>query len=171
MQRLRLIPILTIVAVGIAVAGCSSTGSGGAYGGGAASQAASPAAAAGSPAASPGGSSGGGGKGGYDYGGASPAPGGSGDAASAGADVVLLTGFKFQPSILTVPVGTTLRFTNNDPTAHAIVEGENGVPDSGQAPQPVPPAATVTIPFAVPGAIKVTCTIHPTMNLTVTVTP
>ncbi len=111
----------------------------------------------------------GGGKGGYDYGGPSSSPTPAGSAAPG---TVLLTGFAFAPSAVSVAAGTSLAFTNQDSVKHELVEGENGTPASATAPRsPVAPGETVSIPFAKAGTLTITCTIHPSMNLKVTITP
>ncbi len=103
-----------------------------------------------------------------DYG---PGTGSSVPAGSIAPGTVQLSGFAFVPSTLTVAAGTTVSFTNADTIGHTVVQGESGTPAAGQTPQPVDPGKTITIPFATPGTVKLTCTIHPSMSLTVTVTP
>ena len=160
MGRLRWIAIMVVAA--LTIAGCSGSGSGGgAYGVGG-NRSAAPAAA---PAATAVGGSDGG-RGNYGY-----STGSSARAGSVAPGTVQLSGFKFQPATLTVAAGSTVSFTNADSVDHAIVLGESGMPAAGETPQPVAPGKTVTIPFAAAGTVKLTCTIHPSMNLTVTVTP
>ena len=168
--------LASFIVVTAAVAGCTSAGGSSVYGGAASPLAsfvapiAAPTASAGAaPSSAASGATSGGGKGGYDYGGttASPSP-----AGSAAPGTVLLTGFAFAPSAMSVAVGSSLAFTNQDSVKHQLVEGENGTPVSASAPQsPVAPGQTVTIPFSKAGTLTITCTIHPSMNLKVTITP
>jgi plastocyanin len=158
MGRLRWIPVLVVAALTLAACtGSGGTGSGGTGNGGQASQTVAPAASAG----------GGGGysRGDYGVGGSSSAPG------SVAPGTVQLSGFKFVPAALTVAAGTAVSFANADSVDHTVVEGENGAPAPGQSPLTVSPGKSVSIPFATAGTVKVTCTIHPSMNLTLTVTP
>ena len=172
MTRFR--ALTSFIFVAAAVAGCTGAGGSSAYGG-----AVSPLASAIAPIAAPSGSvapapssaTSGGGKSDYGSGygdaGASTAP-----AASAAPGTVLLTGFAFAPATVSVAAGSTLAFTNQDSVKHQLVEGENGTPASASAPQsPVAPGQTVSIPFSKAGSLTITCTIHPSMNLKVTVTP
>jgi plastocyanin len=107
-------------------------------------------------------------KGGYSYGGGATAS----PAGSLEADTVVLSGFAFQPASLSVTAGTGLTFKNADGSAHTVTNGENGVAIASPAfDQQVAPGSSTEIAFATAGAIKVTCTIHHSMNLTVTVTP
>jgi polyvinyl alcohol dehydrogenase (cytochrome) len=61
---------------------------------------------------------------------------GGGSPGTTGEDgLVLMTGFEFQPAQLTVPVGTTVRWRNDDPTLHTVtfvVDGEELVADEGE---------------------------------------
>lgn len=172
MHRLCRVPILAALA--LAVAACSGAGyGGGAYGGGVASSHALTVAPAASVAALPttAGSSSGGGRGDYAVGTpAAPAESAAGASPTA-PDTVRLTGFKFEPATMTVVAGSSLAFVNEDSVGHTIVVGENGTPAAGQMPQPVAPGAKVSLTFPSAGAIKLTCTIHPAMSMTVTVTP
>ena len=84
---------------------------------------------------------------------------------------VALSGYAFVPATLSVATGGSLTFTNGDTTAHAIVIGENGTPASGQTPQQVEAGQSISIAFPTAGTVKLTCTIHPSMNATVTVGP
>ena len=103
-----------------------------------------------------------------------PADDGGGAAASAPADdgggdageTVSLSGGAFSPSTLTIPAGTTVTFT--DTTGHTVTEGSDGqavddpiVDESG--------GADVVVTFDEAGTFNITCTIHPAMNMTITV--
>jgi plastocyanin len=179
MTRLR--AILVAGLVGGLVAACSGPGGGYGYGVGAGVAAtATPVAtvaASQTPAATATDSSSGG-KSDYDYGGGSGGRYGSGGstarspAGSAAPGTVQLTGFAFQPGSLTVGAGTTVSFVNDDPADHRLVEGENGTAVTGSSiDATVAPGATAMVVLSKAGTVRITCTIHPSMNLTVTVTP
>ena len=94
---------------------------------------------------------------------------GSGGGGEAGATVEL-TGFAFSPAELTVAPGTTVTFVNNDGAAHTVTEGTDGTAaESARFDEPVASGAEVTVTFDEPGTYQITCTIHPTMNMTVIV--
>lgn len=167
MHRRRWIPILALLVP--AIAACSGAGyGGGAYGGGAVTSPPPTVAPAASVAVAPtaSGTTSGGTRG--DYGTSTSA---SPSAATAVSGGVHLTGYKFDPATITVAAGSSLTFTNDDSIGHTVVEGENGTPAAGQTPQPVAPGSTVSLAFGTAGAVKLTCTIHPSMSMTVTVTP
>jgi plastocyanin len=91
-------------------------------------------------------------------------------AAGGGTATVNLVGFKFDPTELTVKVGTKVTFTNSDSALHDVAEGQDGKKVEGaRFEEDVPPGASTTITFDQAGTVHVTCLIHPTMNLTVTV--
>jgi plastocyanin len=145
--------------VAVVVAACSGTAGG---------SAGAPSAPAASVAASASDTTGG--RGGiYDYGRGGDTGGGA--AVSVAPGTVALSGYAFQPATLSVATGTTVTFTNSDSVAHAIVEGQDGTPAAGQTAQTVQPGQSVTHAFTTAGTVMLTCTIHPSMQLTVTVGP
>jgi plastocyanin len=81
-------------------------------------------------------------------------------------ETVSLAGARFAPTQLTVPVGTTVTFT--DTSGHTVTEGTDGEPvadpivDEGGG-------GDIEVTFDEPGTFNITCTVHPTMNMTVTV--
>jgi len=98
---------------------------------------------------------------------ASPTDGGGG-----GDTQISLSGSAFTPSSITVAVDEAIEFDNDDGRSHRIVEGEDGAEvgdpaftaielESGERSGPVT--------FDAPGTYQLTCTIHPSMNMTVTV--
>jgi plastocyanin len=90
--------------------------------------------------------------------------------ASGGEATVNMAGFKFDPEALTVKVGTKVTFTNSDSALHDVAEGQDGKKvDGARFDEDVPPGKSATITFDQAGTVHVTCLIHPTMNLTVTV--
>jgi plastocyanin len=87
----------------------------------------------------------------------------------------------FIQTAVTVKVGQPVRFiVNGDGAAHILVVGSNGIwianlqaPDKLNNPSgiSIAPGQEVDVPFSTPGSYQITCTIHQSMLLTVTVTP
>jgi plastocyanin len=77
-------------------------------------------------------------------------------------------GIRFSQTELTVHVGETVRYHNQDDVTHNLmVLGPDGDPeDEGLQPR----GATVTKTFDEAGFFQVRCAIHPRMKMTVTVT-
>jgi plastocyanin len=91
-------------------------------------------------------------------------------AASGGEATVNMAGFKFDPTALTVKVGTKVTFKNSDAATHDVAEGQDGKKaDGAKFDEEVKAGSSTTITFDTAGTVHVTCLIHPTMNLTVTV--
>jgi plastocyanin len=92
-----------------------------------------------------------------------PADGGGGDAG----ETVSLSGGQFSPSSLTIPVGTTVTFT--DSSGHTVTEGSDGeavddpIVDEDGGSEPI------EVTFDEAGTFDITCKIHPAMNMTITV--
>lgn len=96
--------------------------------------------------------------------------GASADAGSGSSDQVELTGFAFSPSELTVAAGTTVTFVNNDTSPHTVTEGSDGeAADGARFDEDVAAGEEVTVTFDEAGTYEITCTLHPEMNMTVTV--
>ena len=95
----------------------------------------------------------------------SSAPADDGGGATGG-ETVSMANTTFTPSTLTVPAGTTVTFT--DTSGHTVTEGTDGVAvedpivdeDGG---------SDVPVTFDEPGTYNITCKIHPSMNMTITV--
>jgi plastocyanin len=93
----------------------------------------------------------------------SPADDGGG---GTGGETVSMANTTFTPSSLTIAAGTTVTFT--DTSGHTVTEGTDGVAvddpivdeDGG---------SDVPVTFDEPGTYNITCEIHPTMNMTITV--
>lgn len=94
-------------------------------------------------------------------------------------DAIGMDELTFRPAAHTIPAGTTVEFVNDGSRAlHVLVLGENARPRS-QAGAPSFGGASgyrsevgdhwQTPPWDTPGTYVVTCTLHPSMNLTVTV--
>ncbi len=84
--------------------------------------------------------------------------------AQVGADVPIQA-FVYQPATITVPVGTTVSWTNRDPVAHTVTD-VNQMWDSGLFDESVTWSKT----FDTPGTYTYYCIPHPMMIGTVEVT-
>ena len=93
-------------------------------------------------------------------------PAADGDGGGTSSETVSLAGNQFSPSTLTIPAGTTVTFT--DTATHTVTEGTDGV----AVDDPIVDeqgGADVPVTFDEPGTYNITCTIHPEMNMTITV--
>jgi plastocyanin len=98
---------------------------------------------------------------------ATPATGpGAAASPSGGAEAVTIKEYEYAPADLTVPVGTTVEFTNEDSTPHTATSKEAGVFESG----PIDTGKTGTIKLEKPGTFTYYCVFHPFMKGTITVT-
>jgi plastocyanin len=88
---------------------------------------------------------------------------GSTSGASAGA--VEIVDYEYMPAELTVPAGTTVRFTNKDSAAHTATSKQSGAFDSGT----IKGGATGEITLEETGTFAYFCAFHPFMKGTVTV--
>jgi plastocyanin len=100
--------------------------------------------------------------------------GGSSNAASgssaSGGTTVKLASLQFSPTTLTVKAGTTVTFQNTDQVQHTVTNGKDGQPASNAAfDKDLAIGSSVQVTFASAGTFNVTCKIHPTANMTVTV--
>lgn len=81
----------------------------------------------------------------------------------------------YDPLTVTVEVGTTIRWTNDDSIAHTVtsgaVSGTSGVPDGRFDSGFMNPGDTFTFTFQEPGEYNYYCIPHPWMQGTVIVTP
>jgi plastocyanin len=75
-----------------------------------------------------------------------------------------MTTTAYAPNPVTVAVGGTVTWTNNDTTTHTST-GDGGTWDSGN----IAPGATFTRTFSSAGSFRYHCTIHPGMIGTVNV--
>ena len=81
-----------------------------------------------------------------------------------GARAVAIKDFSFQPASISVAVGSTVTWTNNDTTGHTVT-ADDGSFDSGT----VAPGATFSHTFDTAGTFTYHCNIHPSMTATITV--
>ncbi|HEU5348560.1 MAG TPA: plastocyanin/azurin family copper-binding protein [Ktedonobacterales bacterium] len=106
-------------------------------------------------------------------------PGGANTGPSGPVDHVDLTTTDFAQTAITIKAGVPFKFVNPSDTGglHIICAGDNGKcianPD---APKELAdpgfttnPGDTTTVTFDKPGTYKIACTVHPAMNLTITV--
>lgn len=103
---------------------------------------------------------------------ASPSGSNSGPASDGGTGqgTVVLKNFQFVPAQLSVAAGTTIRFDNDDSASHTVTEGENGTAAAGaRFDQRLDEGKSANVTFAQAGSYRITCRIHPTMNMSVTV--
>lgn len=82
--------------------------------------------------------------------------------------LVTLSGFAFQPTELTVSVGDTVRFINEDSAPHTVTEGTNGNADADAAfNEQVNGGEWIEVTFDEAGDFNVTCLFHSNMNMVV----
>ena len=108
---------------------------------------------------------------GGEYGGGSESSGGSGSSSTGegGTATVMMMGYEFSEDI-TVAAGTVVTFLNHDGGAHTVTEGTDGVAAAdAEFDEEVAAGGSVDVTFDEPGTYNVTCLIHPTMNLVITV--
>ncbi len=83
---------------------------------------------------------------------------------------VRIDGSAFDPEELTVPVGTEVVFVNADSLEHTVTEGTDGqAVDDPIVDEEIAQNGTVSVTFDEAGTYDITCEIHPSMQLTVTV--
>ena len=92
---------------------------------------------------------------------ATTASGGASTTVAGGATAlaVQMMNFSFQPASLTVKVGDTVTWTNNDSTAHTVTADDNSF-DSGN----IDPGATYKHTFDKAGTVPYHCSIHSSMT-------
>lgn len=78
---------------------------------------------------------------------------------------VKIASFAFDPPTLTVPVGTTVKWTNQDSTNHTVTADDQSF-DSGALAQ----GKSFSFTFQKEGTYIYKCTIHPDMVAKITVT-
>jgi amicyanin len=82
-----------------------------------------------------------------------------------GGTAVAITDFKFNPATLTVPVGSTVTWTNQDEEPHTIAAKDGSFHSPGMDTH-----GTYNFTFTTPGSYDYICSIHPFMTGTVVVT-
>ncbi len=93
------------------------------------------------------------------------------DSGGGAVGTITISGSAFNPASITVASGDPINFKNNDSVTHQIVVGEDGTEVADPPMEAISLGGsdqTHDIRFS-PGTYKMTCTIHPSMNMTVTV--
>jgi len=99
-------------------------------------------------------------------GGSSSAPTDNGAGGGGEGETVSMANTQFTPSSLTIQAGTTVTFT--DTSGHTVTEGTDGQPVD----DPIVDeqgGSDIDVTFDEPGTYNITCKIHPSMNMTITV--
>ncbi len=86
--------------------------------------------------------------------------------APSGGSEVSIENFAFGPADLTVSVGDTITWTNNENGIPHTTTADDGLWDSST----MRPDDTFAFTFTEPGTFTYLCTIHPSMRATITVT-
>ncbi len=86
-------------------------------------------------------------------------------AGSASGSAVTIADYEYAPPDLTVKSGTTVKFTNEDSTAHTATSKQGGAFDSGT----IKPGKTGEVTLEKPGTYAYYCVFHPFMKGTITV--
>jgi plastocyanin len=76
---------------------------------------------------------------------------------------------QFAPKSVNVPTGATVKWTNDDSTAHDVTKTGGPGPDFSSGQGNMQQGDTYEQTFKTPGTIKYVCTVHPGMEGTVTV--
>lgn len=92
------------------------------------------------------------------------APASNSSSSPAGTEVSIAN-FAFSPDTLTVKVGTTVKWTNNDSTAHTVTADDKSF-DSGN----LDPGKSFSFTFKQAGTFSYHCAIHPNMKAKIVVT-
>lgn len=92
-------------------------------------------------------------------------PGGTGASGGSGVNEVFIQNMAFNPSTITVTVGTSITWTNKDAIGHTVTS-DSGLFDSGT----IGTNGTYIYTFATAGTFTYHCKVHPTMTASVTVT-
>ena len=91
------------------------------------------------------------------------------EVAVGGDTTVTISGNSFGGDI-TIAAGSTVTWVNNDSVGHTVTNGENGSAAADALfDEPVADGGTSEFTFDTPGVYQVTCRIHSSMNMTVTV--
>jgi plastocyanin len=86
------------------------------------------------------------------------------------AATVTIENIEFDTDQVTISAGEAVSWVNNDAMGHTVTHGDQGQPvDDPLFDEPVEAGETFTFTFEEPGEYPITCTIHPTKNMTVIV--
>ena len=76
----------------------------------------------------------------------------------------------YDPTELTIPAGTEVTFLNADGFEHTVTEGTDGeAVDDPIVDEDIEQNGSVSVTFDEPGTYNITCKIHSSMNMTITV--
>jgi plastocyanin len=90
--------------------------------------------------------------------------------AAASEERVRIDNSNYDPAELTIAAGTEVEFVNADSFAHTVTEGTDGqAVDDPIVDEDIEQNGTVSVTFDEPGTYNITCKIHPSMNMTITV--
>jgi amicyanin len=89
------------------------------------------------------------------------------DAPAANTVQIGILGYKFDPPVLTVPVGTTVVWTNRDDVPHTVTSTDKTFKSSGALDQ----GDSYSYTFTAAGTYNYYCTVHPFMTAKVIVQP
>lgn len=95
---------------------------------------------------------------------AASAPSSAATSPAAGGMAVTIKDFAFGPASLTVPVGSTVTWTNQDSAGHTVTAD-----DGSFASQTIPTGTTFSQTFATAGSFAYHCSIHKSMKATIVV--
>jgi plastocyanin len=79
-------------------------------------------------------------------------------------DAVSIAGFSFKPASITIPVGTTVTWTNTDSAGHTVTADDGSFTSATLA-----TGATFSQSFTAAGTFAYHCSIHPSMTATIIV--
>jgi len=96
---------------------------------------------------------------------ASPTPTPTATSTPAASNAVSISNFAFSSAALTVHVGDTVTWTNNDSAYHTVTSTDGGPLDSGN----IGSGETFSYTFTSAGTYAYQCSFHPSMTGTVTV--
>jgi plastocyanin len=83
---------------------------------------------------------------------------------------VRLESSNFDPAELTISAGTTVLFLNADSYAHTVTEGSGGqAVDDPIVDREIAENRSVRVTFDEAGTYEITCKLHPSMQMTITV--
>lgn len=85
--------------------------------------------------------------------------------AAQSANAVSIKNFSFTPATLTVKVGTTVTWVNDDSAAHTVTSDSGGLLHS----ETIAPGQSFSFTFTDTGSVSYHCAIHPSMRGTVVV--
>jgi plastocyanin len=97
--------------------------------------------------------------------GSSSSASGSTAATSSTTHTVTIKEYTYKPGTITVPVGTTVDFSNEDSTAHTATSSESGAFESGA----IQPGKSASITLRKAGTFTYYCAFHPFMKGTIVV--